>query len=157
VVVNDTNQSGTGSLGGPLTVSGSPFNHGLTTFDGQAVNDGDVLVKYTYYGDALLNGNVSAGDYVQIDNGFNMHLTGWYNGDFNYDSVINGDDYALIDNAYNTQGSVSFAGISAGPADMVASNTSQIAGESSSAVPEPGSLTLLTIGAGGLLSRRRRR
>ena len=49
-----------------------------------------------------------AADYVQIDNGFNTPaMTGWYNGDFNYDGVINGDDYALIDNAFNTQGSVS--------------------------------------------------
>ena len=30
-----------------------------------------------------------------------MHLTGWSNGDFNYDGVVNGRDYALIDNTFN--------------------------------------------------------
>ncbi len=82
---------------------------------------------------------------------------GWFNGDFNYDGKINGDDYSLIDNAFNTQGSVSLAGISAGPTEMIATNTSQIAGASVSAVPEPTTLGMLGIGAAGLLTRRRRR
>jgi len=29
------------------------------------------------------------------------HLTGWSNGDFNYDGVVDGSDYSLIDNAFN--------------------------------------------------------
>ena len=160
VVLNDTNQSGTLS-GTPLVASGSMFNSGLTTFDGQTVADGDVLVKYTYDGDALLTGRVTAGDYAQIDNAYNIDkttpgaLTGWYNGDFNYDGSINGDDYTLIDNAYNSQGSVSFAGTSAGPAEMIAGDTGQIAG--SPAVPEPGTFGLAGIAAARLLLRRRRR
>ena len=76
----------------------------FTTFDGQSVTSTDVLVKYTYFGDANLDGVVNGSDYTLIDNGFNAGLTGWRNGDFNYDGVINGDDYILIDNAFNTQG-----------------------------------------------------
>jgi hypothetical protein len=109
VVVNDANQTPDGSLSGATI---------FTTFDGQSVNDGDVLVKYTFVGDANLDGVVDAADYEQIDNGFNSQgtataLSGWFNGDFNYDGVINGDDYTLIDNAFNSQGSVSFANDSA--------------------------------------------
>ena len=56
-------------------------------------------MKYTYFGDANLDGVVNASDYTLIDNGFNSQtsgplLTGWFNGDFNYDGVVNGDDYA---------------------------------------------------------------
>jgi len=102
----------------------------MSTFDNQPVTAADVLVKYTCYGDALLNGNVTAADYLQIDNAFSYNathpttpLTGWNNGDFNYDGVINGDDYTLIDNAYNSQVSVSFAALPASDAAQFASTS----------------------------------
>jgi hypothetical protein len=75
----------------------------VSTFDEQPVVATDVLIKYTIVGDADLNGVVNAADYLMIDNGFALNLTGWRNGDFNYDGVVNGDDYSLIDNAFNTQ------------------------------------------------------
>jgi hypothetical protein len=129
-----------------------------TSFDGvSSLTTTDVLIKYTYVGDTDLNGVVNASDYAAIDNGFNMHLSGWANGDFNYDGVVNGDDYTLIDNAYNSQSSVALSGVSAGPAEMIASDTAQIAGVSTSAVPEPATLGMMGIGAAGLLLRRRRR
>ncbi len=66
----------------------------------------DVLVKYTYYGDANLDGVVNGADYARIDAGFLSKgaLTGWYNGDFNYDGKVDASDYTLIDNAFNLQG-----------------------------------------------------
>jgi xyloglucan-specific exo-beta-1,4-glucanase len=78
-------------------------NRLISTFDNQSVQSTDVLIKYTYFGDADLSGDVTATDYMIIDNGLNFGLTGWQNGDFNYDNKINGDDYTLIDNAFNTQ------------------------------------------------------
>ena len=139
--VVELNDDGTGT--------GTPL---MSMFDGQSVGDTDVLVKYTFVGDANLDGVVNSGDYLAIDNGFNSNLSGWQNGDFNYDGTINGDDYTLIDNAFNTQGSVSFAGESAGPTEMIASDTEQVA-----AVPEPGELGLMAVGVAGLMGRRRRR
>jgi autotransporter-associated beta strand protein len=121
---------------------------GLTSFEGMSVNPSDVLLKYTYYGDATLDGQVNSADYTKIDTGYLGQLTGWQNGDFNYDGVVNGSDYTLIDNAFNTQG--------AQLAAEVALPSSQIAVAGTSAVPEPASLGLLGIGALGLLGRRRR-
>jgi hypothetical protein len=72
-------------------------------FDGDAPAVTDILIKYTYYGDANLDGQVDGSDYTKIDNGYNTHQTGWENGDFNYDAVVDGSDYTLIDNAFNTQ------------------------------------------------------
>ena len=120
---------------------------GLISFEGATVSPADVLVKYTYYGDANLDGQVDGSDYSRIDNGYESQLTGWLNGDFNYDGVVNGSDYTLIDNAFNSQG----VQISA----EVAAPTAQIA-NATSAVPEPTSLGLLGIGALSLLGRRRR-
>jgi hypothetical protein len=53
---------------------------------------------------------VDATDYLMVDNAFNYNqsnqsalISGWANGDFNYDGLINGDDYTLIDNTFNSQ------------------------------------------------------
>jgi hypothetical protein len=120
----------------------------LSMFDSQPVTSTDVLVKYTYFGDANLDGIVNGSDYTLIDNGFNNKLSGWRNGDFNYDGVVNGDDYTLIDNAFNTQG----APLSAIPAEMLASDTAQVA-----PVPEPACVGLIASTAAALFSGRSRR
>jgi autotransporter-associated beta strand protein len=142
VILNDT----TGNVGGS---SGTAL---YATFGGATTASGDVLVKYTYYGDTNLDGQVDGSDYANIDNGYENSLTGWYNGDFNYDGAVDGSDYTLMDNAYNSQGA-QLASIIASPAAVA---TDQIAG-ASSAVPEPASLGLFGIGAMGLLGRRRRK
>jgi O-glycosyl hydrolase len=76
----------------------------LSTFGGETVNANDILLRYTYYGDANLDGLVRGADYALTDNGFNFGLSGFGNGDFNYDGAITAADYALIDNAFNFQG-----------------------------------------------------
>jgi guanyl-specific ribonuclease Sa len=84
-----------------LTTLGVMQDLTAAPFDDQIPVAGAVLIKYTYFGDANLDGIVNGDDYTLIDNGFNTQATGWYNGDFNYDGSINGDDYLLIDNAAN--------------------------------------------------------
>ena len=81
--VIQNNQSGVGSV------------HGSNPFDNFSPNAGDILVKYTYYGDANLDGKVDGSDYSLIDTAYladksHPTVTGWYNGDFNYDGVVNG-------------------------------------------------------------------
>jgi hypothetical protein len=119
---------------------------GLGTFDGTRPLLTDVLVKYTYYGDANLDGKVDGSDYSLLDNGYLNLLTGWYNGDFNYDGVIDGSDYTLIDNAYNTQGAQL-------QASVAVLSTAEIA--VATPVPEPAIAAVLTLGLMGWLGRRR--
>jgi hypothetical protein len=83
-----------------LTTLGSPPSNG-SSLDNQNTTAIDALVKYTYYGDANLDGTVNGADYQQIDNGFGLGLTGWQNGSFNNDGVADGSDYSLIDNTFN--------------------------------------------------------
>ena len=84
----------------------------LTSFDGQAVGNTDVLIKYTWAGDANLDGMVNADDYGQIDRGFISQRGGWYNGDFDYSAVqypdvkVNADDYGMIDRSFTGQSGI---------------------------------------------------
>jgi fibronectin-binding autotransporter adhesin len=138
VILND-NGAGTKT---PLYGSGGTI---AASFGGATPVDGDILVKYTYYGDTNLDGKVDGSDYSLIDNGYAKKLTGWLNGDLNYDGVIDGTDYALIDNAFNNQGV------------RIAALTAQVAGSvAPAAVPEPASLGLLGAAAACLATRRRR-
>jgi hypothetical protein len=143
VILND-NGSGTPLYGGSSALIAS-------TFDGTTPADGDVLVKYTYYGDANLDGQVDGSDYTKIDAGYSSQtgsskLTGWENGDFNYDGKIDGSDYTLIDNAFNTQA----ASLSA----PIAASTAQIA--TTSAVPEPAAIGLIAVSLVAIIGRRKR-
>jgi len=64
-----------------------------------------------------------------------MNLTGWSNGDFNYDGVVDGSDFALIDNTFNQ-----ITATGSTPLALIASPTAL------SAIPEPGTLSLLGLG-----------
>jgi hypothetical protein len=115
---------------------------GYTTFSGVSVAASDVLLFYTYAGDANLDGQVTGDDYSAID--FNILLpnsSGWYNGDFNYDGHITGDDYSAID----------FNLLAQGPPFSTASPASPL-----TAVPEPAAGCILLAAATTLRRRRNR-
>jgi len=74
-------------------------------WDGHTVDATTVIVKYTYAGDANLDGLVDAADYGMIDNYYQFPGTsGYANGDFNFDGVIDAGDYGYIDNSFQLQG-----------------------------------------------------
>ena len=89
----------------------------------------EVIARFTYYGDANLDGEVTAADLALFGTG-----SGWYHGDFNYDGVVNAADLALFN-----------AGFAYGNPGVPIPQ-----------VPEPGTLSLLAAGA-TLMARRRRR
>jgi hypothetical protein len=112
---------------------------------GQTITGTDVLVMYTYGGDATLDGKINIDDYVRIDSALFSGAKGWSNGDFNYDGKVNIDDYTtIIDANLGNQNGFVFP-------------TGSGIGESISmvAVPEP-TLLGLTLGGVTLLTRRRR-
>jgi hypothetical protein len=91
--------------------------HPGQSFSSQSFQPNDVFVKYTYVGDANLDGQITAADYAQLDAGYLLHQpASWLTGDFNYDGKIDAQDYALIDESLRFQGA---------PSLSVASNTTQ--------------------------------
>ena len=81
--------------------NGAPF---YNSFGGVPTDANAILVRYTYNGDANLNGLIDGTDYSFVDNGYNFGLGGWRNGDFNYDGIVNGTDFTIVDNGFNFQG-----------------------------------------------------
>ncbi len=115
-----------------------------TTFGGESVGGSDVLVMYTYAGDADLTGKITGDDYFRIDSGYAAHATGYDNGDFNLDGRIDADDYFIIDRNYSRQGTAFSA------SEPVMLDGVQM-------VPEPGVVgVVLGLAGAGALSRKRR-
>ena len=147
---------------------------GTGNFSGQAYAAGDTLVKYTWNGDANLDGRVTFDDYVKIDTGFNTGLTGWLNGDFNYSGSVNFDDYVLIDVAFNQQNGTlgravdwisgddrSTSGLDQAGVGQAIEHFNQFGASYAAAflaaVPEPGTASVVAGAAVTLATRRRRR
>ena len=95
-----------GAILNDFAEAGLPFGAIYDLFNGLAVNTNDILLKYTYFGDADVSGVVDGTDYFLIDQAFNgaPNGGGWLNGDFDFSGALNGTDYFLIDNAFTAQG-----------------------------------------------------
>jgi hypothetical protein len=67
-----------------------------------------VLIKFTYVGDANLDGKVNIDDYGRIDSnvGQSGSVFGWYAGDFSFDGKINIDNCGLFDSIIGAKGPV---------------------------------------------------
>ena len=117
---------------------------------GQSVDATSVLVKYTYGGDANLDGKIDISDYGRIDFNIPLGVSGWFNGDFNYDGKIDISDYGIIDFNVGIQGAQLL--------NTELAATPRVAGlPGTASVPEPASLCLLLTSAFSCYRRRRRR
>jgi hypothetical protein len=71
---------------------------GLTEFGGLAVDETTMVGKFTYVGDANLDGQVDALDYERVDLAIgNSGVFGTAQGDLNYDGNVDALDYEQID------------------------------------------------------------
>jgi Ca2+-binding RTX toxin-like protein len=75
-------------------------------FAGQGVDGTAVVVKFTLYGDATLDGSVDFNDLVKLAQNFNTTLPAtqgsWSRGDFTFDGVVDFDDLVKLAQHYNT-------------------------------------------------------
>jgi hypothetical protein len=91
------------------TAAAAPHNTGLgyaeateqfggfpATFSGQQVDNTAVLVKYTWYGDANLDGQVDVTDLGRLATNWQLSSRRWTQGDFNYDLTVNVTDLGQL-------------------------------------------------------------
>jgi hypothetical protein len=114
---------------------------GLSTFDGQPPGANSVLVKYTFAGDANLDGVVDLLDLYALASHYNTAGDVWTSGDFNYDGVTNVKDLTAL--AVNWQ-----AGMNAPLSLSFAAALANV----NLGVPEPGNLAFFLL-AGAILRR----
>jgi T5SS/PEP-CTERM-associated repeat protein len=103
---------------------------GYTDFSGQTVNADSILLKYTYYGDIDVNGQVDADDLTIFANNFGRTTgAGQIDGDIDFDNDVDADDLTVFANNF---GKGVGAPLASGPV---------------AAVPEPAGLVLVGIAA----------
>jgi autotransporter-associated beta strand protein len=111
---------------------------GAADWQGTPIGANAVVGKYTYFGDANIDGQVTGDDYTVIDASLNTTPSAglaWLSGDMNLDGIITGDDYTVID-----------ANLGLGIGNPL----------TPSALPEPAAGGMLGVGIALLLRRRLR-
>jgi hypothetical protein len=113
------------------------------TFLGQSVDDTSIVMRYTRYGDADVNGVVSLDDFNRLAANFGLTSGAqWSQGDFNYDGLVNLNDFNRLAGNFG----LTAAGPNVTPADW---------GALAAAVPEPGAglVGLLVVAVAGVRRR----
>jgi autotransporter-associated beta strand protein len=142
-----------GAVGYALASDVLPFTDGSSdTFLGTTIDKNTVIARYTLSGDLNLDGSVDFLDLAKLAQSYNVTdgTRQWSTGDVNYDGNTDFLDLAKMAQNYNTAlGAPAVPGASA---DFNADLARAFA-----AVPEPGTISLLGLGAVAMLGRRRRR
>jgi len=118
------------------------------SFLGGTVDNTSVLLRYTFAGDANLDGMVTSADFTRLSQNFSGSNKRWSDGDFNYDGKVNALDFNALATTYGL--------ILPTPTPGDAIGAALPAGGLGALVPEPGSLGLLAAASAMLIRRRRR-
>src|SRR5688572_8917184 len=141
---------------------------GKSSFNGINIDADTVVGKYTYFGDANLDGKVTGDDYLNVDANLGTGDS-WLEGDFNMSGVTTGDDYLAVDAnlGKGTSNPLPYAELKAemvqlhramfGEEYLVKLALAESEGFGATVVPEPVSAGLLATACGCVVLGKRRR
>jgi hypothetical protein len=113
---------------------------------------GETVVKYTFYGDSNLTGEVDSADFARFLAGFDDGATpAWHTGDYDYTGVVDVEDFHLFLAGLRGQGRVS-SELFETLTGFVSANGINV--DLTTAVPEPATM-LSVLALGGFALRRR--
>jgi hypothetical protein len=139
---------GIGEASDLLGISGNT----TAPFMGRTVDATSILIRYTLYGDASLNGQVGFEDLVRLAQNYNAGGTKyWPQGDFNFDNKVDFSDLVKLAQSYNTS-----LGLPSAPPGAAAGFSEDLA-RAFAQVPEPSAIGLVAAAAVGLSAGRGRR
>jgi autotransporter-associated beta strand protein len=145
---------------GSIFSSESNGSYGVGWADGNdasesgIVSANSVLVAYTLYGDANLDGSVNSVDFGDLAANFGKSGKIWDEGDFNYDGVVNSVDFGVLAGNFGKSDGSNADVVSA--ADWAALDAFAAANGLMADVPEPGPAILLLPAGAFFMSRQRR-
>jgi hypothetical protein len=114
----------------------------------------EVLVSYTHYGDADLNGQVDLRDFNRFLDGFRSKRKRWLDGDFDLSGSIDLADFDLYLQGFKHQPSPAVTPqLLSAVGDFASSHGLDV---DLTALPEPSAIGVLTLASGALLRRRPR-
>jgi autotransporter-associated beta strand protein len=123
-----------------------------------------LIYKPTIAGDANLDGSVNFLDLTAVAQNLGSTVGDWEKGDFNYDGSVNFLDLTIVaQNLNKTTVNTPLGDLIADPSPSLVADWNLMVAELGATstqptdLPEPGMISLLAVGAGGLLARRRRK
>ncbi|HEY7089193.1 MAG TPA: glycosyl hydrolase [Tepidisphaeraceae bacterium] len=168
-LVNDTR---TRLLSGLITSSAADATHrlgygdnailGKTSFGGVSVDSNAILIKYTYAGDADLDGDADGVDIGTWATNFTGELGGtgsmvWTQGDWDYDGDVDGVDAGLWAQAFTGElGGAGLGDLIVNDPNIAPGAAAILRGLGITVIPEPATAVVLVSGVVAALGCRRR-
>ena len=157
---NGGHWNGTGIISSAAQTSNG-LRYGVAWADGKdnivsGLSSGQIEVKYTLLGDANLDGVVNGTDFSILAANFGQGVTNWDQGNFLFTSAVNGSDFSALAANFGQGDSGQAFSVSQGDIDALAAFAAANGLTLPASVPEPATLSLLSLGCAGILTRRRR-